>query len=83
MAYFNYHAAAKRLIKEGKLRSYCFCSQYKDMKDVLLLYFDDLRHPVMPIRSHRIEEYLPLLKGQAVEKGDAVKESAPYPPFEE
>ena len=68
MAYFNYHAKAKQLIKEGKLLSYCFASRYKGLSDVLLLYFDDPMRPVMPIRPHRIEEYLPLLKDAQIHR---------------
>ena len=62
MPYFNYHATAKRLIAEGKLLRYCFTRHYRGISPALLLFFADERHPVMPIREHRFEEYLPLLR---------------------
>lgn len=58
MAYFNYHATAKKLIKDGKLKSYCFVEKYKNISPALLLFFDDAKHPIMPIRVHRFEEYI-------------------------
>ena len=61
MAYFNYHATAKRLIREGKLRGYVVVEKYKNISPALLLFFDDARHPVMPIREHRWEEYRELI----------------------
>lgn len=61
MGYFNYHATAKRLIKDGKLKGYRFAADYNGIKDVLLLIFDDEKHPVMPIRRHRWGEYYDLL----------------------
>jgi len=61
MAYFNYHATAKRLIEEGKLTGYAVVEKYKSISPALLLFFDDARHPVMPIREHRWEEYRELL----------------------
>ena len=64
MAYYNYHAVAKRLIKEGKLTAYSFVERYRGISPALLLFFDDLKHPVMPIRAQRWEEYFPLLKAQ-------------------
>ena len=67
MPYFNYHATAKRLIGEGRLIGYRIADEYRGISPALLLFFDDARHPVMPIREHRFSEYLPLLKG-AVEK---------------
>lgn len=62
MGYFNYHATAKRLIKDGKLKEYRFVSEYNGIKDVLLLIFDDSRHPVMPIRRHKWGEYSEFIK---------------------
>ena len=61
MAYFNYHATAKRLIGEGKLRGYIVVEKYKKISPALLLFFDDARYPVMPIREHRWEEYRELI----------------------
>ena len=61
MSYYNYHATAKRLIAEGKLIGYYFTDNHNGISPALVLCFDDYRHPVMPIRRHRWEEYLPLL----------------------
>ncbi len=63
MAYFNYHATAKRLIGEGKLTGYYFTDDYRGISPALVLCFDDVRHPVMPIRAERWEEYAALLDG--------------------
>ena len=64
MPYYNYHATAKRLIKEGKLAGYYFTDRYKSISPALVLLFDDAKHPVMPIREHRFDEYLPLLPNE-------------------
>ena len=61
VGYFNYHAKAKKLIKDGKLKGYRFASEYNGIKDVLLLIFDDGKHPVMPIRRPRWREYFEIL----------------------
>ena len=62
MAYFNYHGIAKRLIREGKLKSYRFAKKYNGISPALILYFDDIRHPIMPIREDKWEEYMGLIK---------------------
>ncbi|MBQ6728477.1 MAG: thermostable hemolysin delta-VPH [Clostridia bacterium] len=64
MGYFNYHATAKRLIKDGKLKEYRFLPEYNGIKDVLLLIFDDEKHPIMPIRKPRQSEYLCLINNK-------------------
>ena len=61
MPYFNYHATAKRLIREGKLRSYYFTERYGAISPAMVLIFEDYKHPVMPIREARWAEYFPLL----------------------
>ena len=61
MAYFNYHATAKRLIKDKKLKGYSFVEEYHGISPALLLFFDDVKHPVMPIREQRFCEYEKLL----------------------
>ena len=61
MSYFNYHATAKRLIAEGKLKSYYYTERHGKIAPALVLVFDDDKHPCMPIREYRWEEYLPLL----------------------
>ncbi len=65
MKYFNYHATAKRLIREGKLIGYYYTDKHNNISPALILLFDDMRHPVMPIRKHRWNEYLPLLNSEA------------------
>ena len=59
MAYFNYHAKAKRLIKEGHLTNWEYVKNYKGISPALVLYFDNEKP--MPIREHRFEEYLKIL----------------------
>ena len=61
MAYFNYHATAKRLIKEDLVKDYYFTERYGDISPALVLLFEDEKHPVMPIREDRWEEYAELL----------------------
>ena len=71
MAYFNYHATAKRLIREGKLLHYYITARHGRIAPALVLCFDDEGHPVMPIREARWEEYWQLL---------SATEQAPKPP---
>ena len=61
MAYFNYHAKVKKLIKEGKLIDYYFTENYNGISPALVLVFKNEKHKLMPIRKHKWEEYLPLL----------------------
>ena len=60
MSYFNYHAVAKNMIKNQKLLNYEILEI--DGKSVLFLYFDDIKHQTMKIKSERIPEYLPLIE---------------------
>ena len=60
MGYFNYHAVAKNMIKNQKLLSYEILEI--DGRFVLFLYFDDIKHQTMKIKSERIPEYLPLIE---------------------
>ena len=62
MSYYNYHATAKRLIREGKLIRWYITDRYHAITPALVLVFDDDRHPVMPIREYRWEEYFLLLQ---------------------
>ena len=62
MGYYNYHATAKRLIKEGKLKRFYISENYKGISPALVLEFNDIKHPIMPIRAHKIEEYLNLIE---------------------
>ena len=57
--YYNYHAQAKRLIREGHLSHYEIVDRWNHITPALVLYFDN-HHP-MPIREERWSEYLRLL----------------------
>lgn len=57
--YFNYHAKAKNLIKNGKLIDYKIVKNYNNISPALLLIFDEL---IMPIRQHRWQEYFDLIE---------------------
>ena len=54
MSYFNYHAAAKKMIKDGKLISWYYTERHNAVSPALVLLFDDVKHPVMPIRKEGI-----------------------------
>ena len=62
MSYFNYHQNAKRLIKENKLIKWYITEKHNKISPALVLVFDDLKHPVMPIRIERWDEYLKILE---------------------
>ena len=57
--YFNYHAKAKNLIKNGKLIDYKIVEKYNNISPALLLIFDEL---IMPKRQHRWQEYFDLIE---------------------
>ena len=63
--YFNYHAKAKRLIKEGHCVGFEFVESYHKIKPCLLLFFDNCRP--MPIREGRFLEYQFLLSQYKIE----------------
>ena len=60
MAYFNYHAKARNLIKTGHCVKAQVVAKYKDISPALILYFDNSIQ--MPIRQYRFDEYFVLLK---------------------
>ncbi len=68
MGYYSYHGAVRRLLREGKLLGYRMVEEHRGIRPALLLFFDDERHPVMPIREHRFSEYLPILAAWEQEK---------------
>ena len=70
MAYFNYHAAAKNLILSGKLKDYYYTERQNGIAPALVLIFDDVRHPVMPVRRERWAEYEALIEKYC---GEALK----------
>ena len=59
--YFNYHAIAKKLIKDGKLKKYYITKKYNNISPALVLEFNDEKHPIMPIREKHWDEYFKLL----------------------
>ncbi len=59
MGYFNYHAKAKNLIKQGHLTNFEFVEEYNKISPALVLYFED--GSKMPIREHRFAEYVLLI----------------------
>lgn len=59
MAYFNYHAKAKKLISEGHLTRFEFVDNWNGICPALVLYFDN--NKPMPIREHKFDEYVKLL----------------------
>lgn len=58
---YPYHNKIKQRIKNKELTSYEFVDKYNNIQNALLLYFDTKPY-VRPIRQHRHEEYLKLLK---------------------
>lgn len=65
MGYFNYHSTAKKLISQNKLLTYYFTDDHNGIKPALVLVFNDPKHPVMPIRKSRWEEYISLIKDKS------------------
>jgi len=62
MAYYNYHATAKKLIKEGHLVSIEIFDRWNNIAPALVLIFDN--HRPMPIRRYKWDEYL-VFRGMA------------------
>lgn len=61
MPYYNYHATARTLIEQGKLVGWYITEKHNAITPALVLLFDDFKHPVMPIREHRWNEYISIL----------------------
>lgn len=61
MGFFNYHAIARSLIANQKLVGYYITAKHNHISPALVLLFDDPKHPIMPIRAHRFDEYLKIL----------------------
>ena len=62
MTYFNYHAKAKKLLKDGHCMSVSIFRNYHNIRPAMVLYFDN-NFP-MPIREYMWNEYFPLIKAQ-------------------
>ena len=56
--YYNYHAKAKQLIKEGHLIKQEIVDDWNGIAPALVLFFDN--HRPMPIRQYRWDEYIEL-----------------------
>ena len=69
MAYFNYHAKAKHLIKTKHLIGATIFDRYHHIYPALVLYFDCSK-PI-PIREYMWEDYFPLISAEAVQIEDA------------
>lgn len=53
--YYNYHAKAKRLIREGHLVKFETVKEHNGITPALILYFDN--HGPIPIRKEKWAEY--------------------------
>ncbi len=60
MAYYNYHACAKKLICEGHLTKYEIYLAYNKISPALVLFFDN--HRPMPIRYEHWQEYFSIIE---------------------
>ena len=54
--YYNYHAVAQRLIREGKLVDCKWVERWGKVSPAFVLFFEN--HRPMPIREERVAEYL-------------------------
>ena len=58
--YYNYHAVAKRLIREGELVDFRRVERWGNIAPAFVLFFTD--HRPMPIREERVAEYTELIE---------------------
>lgn len=66
--YFNYHAKIKKLISNNQLIGYKFFYDYYGIKPALVLYFEN--NSPMPVREHKFEEYLKIIKQKNIKEID-------------
>ena len=66
--YYDYHAVAKKRIREGHLIAARRMDAWGGIKKPLVLFFDD--HRPMPIREERIPEYAELISAIESERGE-------------
>ena len=57
--YFNYHAKAMRLIREGHCTHFELVERWNQIAPAMVLYFDN--EPPMPIREERWADYFELI----------------------
>lgn len=62
MTYFNYHAKAKNLLKNGHCIAVTIFKEYHHIRPALVMYFENSK-PI-PIREYMWSDYLPLIKEQ-------------------
>lgn len=58
--YFNYHAVAKRLIREGRLVDFKKQERWGNIAPAFVLFFEG--HRPMPIREERVPEYVEIIR---------------------
>ncbi len=66
--YYNYHARAKSLIKNGNCIGATIFNTYHHIYPALVLYFDN--HKPIPIREYMWEDYFDLLKSYNIDIDD-------------
>ena len=59
MTYYNYHAMAKRLLKDGHCFGATIFEEYHHIKPALVLYFEN--HKPIPIRHYMWNDYFNIL----------------------
>lgn len=64
MTYYNYHAIAKNLIKNGNCFAVSIFENYHNIRPALVLYFNN--HKPIPIREYMWSDYLPLINKQNI-----------------
>lgn len=58
--YYNYHAKAKQLIKDGHLIHVEIVDDWNGISPAMVLYFDN--NKPMPIRQYRWDEYMEVVQ---------------------
>lgn len=66
MAYFNYHAKVKRLIREGELIKFEIVEKYNNISPALVLFFKN--NKPMPIRQNKWNEYFEIIRKERNER---------------
>lgn len=66
---YPYHNQIKKRIANGELVAFEFVEKYKQISPCLVLHFNTAPYS-RPIRSHRFEEYEPILAEWKVKKAD-------------
>ena len=60
MSYYNYHAMAKRLLKNNNCIAATIFKKYHHISPALVLYFEN--HKPIPIREYMWNDYIEILK---------------------